>query len=237
MIFRAKQKTNFTIVPNKSINDDGLSLRSKGLLLYLLSKPDNWNVNLVHLASVCNEGKSAIRVSLNELIEKGYIKREQLRDDTGKMTGYQYDVYDTAKSTVVRKTDDGKPASGKPDAGNRTLISTDSNKNIETSNSTTNVVQAKPHGNDEITLIVKGFETAFGIEQPAKERKAAQWFRTKYGVETTINGFMAVAQAQKQNSYIPRPATLTEFYRNKERIALRIKEMQNKPGGLTEITF
>lgn len=212
MIFRAKQKTNFTIVPNKTINDDTLSLRSRGLLLYLLSKPDNWNVNLEHLAKVCNEGKSAIRGSLNELIESGYIKRQPLRNDSGRMAGYQYDVYDTKRSTVVRKTDDGKPASGKPDAGNRTLISTDSNKNIGTSNSTTNVVEPKAHGNADINLIIKSFEDTFGIKQAGRERRAAQWLRSKGSPDELAKLFEATAAAQASDKYCPRTPTVTKFY-------------------------
>ena len=212
MIFRVKQKTNFTIVPNKAINDEGLSLRAKGLLLYLLSKPDNWNVNLEHLASVCNEGKSAVRVALTELINHGFVKRQQVRDNNGKMNGYQYDVYDSKQSTVVRKTDDGKPASGKPSSGNRTLIRNIDNKNIETSNSTTNVVEPKAHGNPEINQIVKSFEAAFGIKQAASERKAAQWLRSKGSPEQLAALFNATADAQAHDKYCPRTPTLTKFY-------------------------
>lgn len=210
MIFRVKQKTNFTIVPNKTINDEGLSLRSKGLLLYLLSKPDNWNVNLEQLANVCNEGKSAIRVSLNELIDAGFIRREQQRDKTGRMVGYQYDVYDTKRSTVVRFSDDGKPASGKPDAGNRTLIRNIDNKNIETSNSTTNVVHTVG-GNEEINAIVTGFNQTFNVDYK-QDRRYAQHFRRKYGVEKTLAMFTWTAAAQAIDRFCPRTPTLKDFW-------------------------
>lgn len=236
MIFKTKHKTDFTIIPNKTINDSDLSLRSKGLLLYLLSKPDNWNVNLVQLSTVCNEGKSAIRTSLNELIDKGYINREQLRDKTGKMVGYQYDVYDTSRrSTVVRKTDDGKPASGKPDAGNRTLISTVANKKVITSNITTNVVKAKPERNEEVESIVTGFNKAFNVDHK-QDRRAAQWFRQKYGVDVSLVMFTKTAQAQTNDKYCPRTPTLKDFWYAIPKLQDYFRR-QEQNTNVTEITF
>jgi hypothetical protein len=38
-----KYVRNYTQVPNDIINDKRLSLKAKGLYLFLVSKPDNWD--------------------------------------------------------------------------------------------------------------------------------------------------------------------------------------------------
>ena len=42
--------TNFTVVPNQILNDGRISFRAKGLLVYILSKPDHWRTTTSHLA-------------------------------------------------------------------------------------------------------------------------------------------------------------------------------------------
>ena len=45
MIIRAQRRETFTVVNNTAINDNRLSFRAKGVLVYILSKPDNWRVS------------------------------------------------------------------------------------------------------------------------------------------------------------------------------------------------
>jgi hypothetical protein len=44
MIIRRKVNRHFTTVPNEPVNDEGLSFEALGLLTYLLSRPDDWQV-------------------------------------------------------------------------------------------------------------------------------------------------------------------------------------------------
>ena len=51
---------NFTQVPNQIINDERVSLKAKGLYLYFVSKPDNWQFSLNGMASQLKESKPSI---------------------------------------------------------------------------------------------------------------------------------------------------------------------------------
>jgi hypothetical protein len=53
MIVRVQKekRLRFTIISNMPIEDGRLSSESLGLLTYLLSKPDNWEVSIRHLPS------------------------------------------------------------------------------------------------------------------------------------------------------------------------------------------
>lgn len=83
-IFRKKSTENFTTLTNKCIQDNSLSFEARGLLHYLLSKPDNWEVRKEDLiAQSPNGGDYVIRRILKELETAGYIYRKKMRNSDG----------------------------------------------------------------------------------------------------------------------------------------------------------
>lgn len=76
-IVRVAERPRYTVVDNRPIEDPALSFRALGLLVYLLSKPDHWEVSYRHLATVKAEGQHAVRATLAELETAGYLVRER----------------------------------------------------------------------------------------------------------------------------------------------------------------
>jgi len=77
--------TGFTIMANETIRDATLSYKARGLLLYLLSLPDDWTVSSEHLARVSErDGRDAVRTGLDELEQAGYLKRWRHQDERGR---------------------------------------------------------------------------------------------------------------------------------------------------------
>ena len=73
-------QTNFTIISNDILQNDKLSLAAKGLLLELLSRPPDWDVNVVQLTR--ETAKSlAIRTLLRELEREGYYTARKYSRD------------------------------------------------------------------------------------------------------------------------------------------------------------
>lgn len=76
-------ESDFTIVPNQTINDK-LSWAARGMLLYLCSKPDDWEVNITDLVnqttgSAKRSGRDAVRKIMDELVDCGYMRKTQNR--------------------------------------------------------------------------------------------------------------------------------------------------------------
>jgi hypothetical protein len=82
----------FTIVINKIINYELLSLKAKGLYLFIASKPSGWNFSIPGIASQNKESKDAIRTGLKELEIYGLLVRTLLKSEGGKFGGYRYTV-------------------------------------------------------------------------------------------------------------------------------------------------
>jgi uncharacterized phage protein (TIGR02220 family) len=78
----ARPDSNFYIL-NKSISEDRrLSWAARGLLIYLLGKPDNWEVSIQSLVNETSDasranGKTAVYAILKELINAGYVSRKK----------------------------------------------------------------------------------------------------------------------------------------------------------------
>ena len=128
-----KKKTeNFTILDNTLFKDESISWKAKGLLAYLLHLPNDWQIYLEDLKNRSTDGIDSTRSAMNELIEKGYIERQELRE-LGKFKGYEY--------TVLEKPISVKPKTEKPISDNPTLISTKENKllNVKSTNKTNTV--------------------------------------------------------------------------------------------------
>lgn len=79
----ARPNRNFLIVDNATVRDERLSLRATGLLVRILSRPDNWRSDYRSLARECKEGQAAIRSALKELRQAGYIVQTKHQDDKG----------------------------------------------------------------------------------------------------------------------------------------------------------
>lgn len=84
MIIRSNRPPDhFTVINNQVINDDSLTYRARGILIYLLSKPDGWHTSAERLSSADTEGRDAIRTCLKELQEAGYMQLIKRQDDLG----------------------------------------------------------------------------------------------------------------------------------------------------------
>ena len=89
----AKYQTDdpFTRIPNAAINS-GLSLKGLGLLVFMLSKPDGWNFTERGLMSQLGTGRHALASAMDELIQRGYVRRVTVTQDN--MRRWITEVYD-----------------------------------------------------------------------------------------------------------------------------------------------
>ncbi len=100
----SKNKDNPYVMMNKEfLSDSKLSWRAKGMLSYLLSKPDNWQVNPNDLIKKSKDGRDAVYACLNELIEFGYIQRNKIRNDKGHFSHIEYLVFEVSKTSMDTK--------------------------------------------------------------------------------------------------------------------------------------
>ena len=78
---RIAKRDRFTVVDQRTVNDDRLSFRARGILVWLLDKSDGWRVDSEQLAAAAKEGRDAVRTALNELVAAGYIVRIKEQDE------------------------------------------------------------------------------------------------------------------------------------------------------------
>lgn len=81
MITRSPRRQTYTIIDNEIMNDERLKADAVGVLVYLLSKPDNWRVRSSHLMARFGCGRNKIYQMLKQLREFGYA--EYTRSHTG----------------------------------------------------------------------------------------------------------------------------------------------------------
>ncbi|AEB77662.1 DnaD domain protein [Clostridium botulinum] len=107
-----KDKQNPYMMINKSfIYDARLSLKSKGLMSYFLSRPDNWEFYQTEIKKHTTDRDRAISSAIQELITCGYIKRNSKRGEHGKFKGgYDYEVYETPIDVDSPKLQNAEPA-------------------------------------------------------------------------------------------------------------------------------
>lgn len=114
-IFRAKRKVNFTTVDNAAADDAGLSWEALGVLFYVLTKPDDWEVKTSHLIRFRKGGRDRMQRIMRELQAGGFMRTAYQRDAAGRITSTYYEVTDSPDLIASRKPE--KPADGK--TGNR----------------------------------------------------------------------------------------------------------------------
>jgi hypothetical protein len=122
------------------IEDRRLSWEALGLLVYLLSRPDDWTVNVRHLARL-GRGASRDKIYriLRELSAAGYAHERVIRQDDGRYASREWLITDEPSGIPdTAQPEQAKPDEAVPDRGNATLPNTDSdlsiNKKLSSSN-------------------------------------------------------------------------------------------------------
>lgn len=94
MIRTAKRENPFVQLDKFFIEDPKLSFEAKGILAYVLSKPDDWTIRKNDLVKRSASGKTRIETALLELMASGYLNWYQIRDNDGTFGDWVYDVYE-----------------------------------------------------------------------------------------------------------------------------------------------
>mgnify|MGYP006889527210 CR=1 FL=1 len=82
-----RKKHNFSIIDNSGANDEELSYKAKGILWYLLTKPEDWKVSMKDIEKRSpKEGRDAIASGFKELEDSGYAVRWKVRNSNGRFS-------------------------------------------------------------------------------------------------------------------------------------------------------
>ena len=94
MIYRLeKEKGQFMQVHKQLIDDSNLTTNAKAILIYMLSKPDEWQFFELDITKHFKDSMNIIRKGIKELIDKGYINRDKFKNTKGKFV-YLYDIFE-----------------------------------------------------------------------------------------------------------------------------------------------
>ena len=135
-IVRTKREHNYTIVSNKVYDKNQLSWQAMGLLGYLLTKPDNWQVVVSELVNATKNtkkptGREGVYNIINELKEKGFISVVKNSDGSTDYTVYDEPIQQLNHENPNQaepnqgKPNQAEPNQGKPNQAEPTLINTD----------------------------------------------------------------------------------------------------------------
>jgi hypothetical protein len=134
-IIRApRPERNFYILDKRISENARLSWSARGLLIYLLGKPDNWQVSVEHLckqtaAARIRTGRDGVYALLKELESVGYVRRKQKRSADGK--GFGEIDYLVSEIVLPAQTDTRNADTLHADTAEPTLASTEEEPRIE----------------------------------------------------------------------------------------------------------
>lgn len=98
---RFERKGGFTVLPNATLRDPRLSLKTKGLFAVMYSLPDDWDFSIAGLAAINGVGKDAIRGALQEMEGAGYLVREaQSHGARGKFSASVYIIHEESRAPI-----------------------------------------------------------------------------------------------------------------------------------------
>jgi len=110
-ITRKAGRKQWVVIDKTAAHDASLSWKAKGLLLYMLSMPDDWEFYVSELKNHASDGRDSTASGLKELERAGYLVKTKRRDEEGKFQGYDYNLFETPLA------ENGKPVNGKPENG------------------------------------------------------------------------------------------------------------------------
>lgn len=211
-IIRAPRPEGNFYLLSKTISEDGrLSWAARGLLVFLLGKPDHWEISVAHLrgetaTSAKPTGRDGVYGLLQELINAGYVQRHQGRQDNGLLGEINYLV---SESPLPAQPLPASPDTAQPYPANPTLVSIEGKQGLKKAVRTEN-----PSGNSVDPL--EGFERFWKLYPNGKGKQEAvvAWKKLKPDADLRQTLFAALANhcvsrdwTKDDGQYVPMAST------------------------------
>jgi len=119
----AHRRDPYVVIDRRALEDTRLSWAARGLLGYLLAKPDDWTLRIGDLRKRGDLGRDALYKHLKLLQQVGYVQRRLTRDPHGQVTGVEYLVFEVPKALFPEKPDTATPDTAQPFPANPTVLS------------------------------------------------------------------------------------------------------------------
>ena len=140
-VIKNKTQGRYVNVYKGIVEDKELKLIDRGLLVTMLSLPDQWHFSINGMCAILPDGRDSIQKSLQRLEERGYLSRVQGKDDNGKFGTNIIEVREIPILPCTENPDTVNPDTEKPHTENlQQLINNkyttkELNKNIYSSKS------------------------------------------------------------------------------------------------------
>ena len=222
---RVVKSKNYTVMDNEFLRRDDLSWRAKGILAYILTLPDDWNINLNEVMRHATDGKHSFRSGWGELQEAGYVYRYPVKDEkTKRILRWETIVKESVNLAVETSEPHSdlphleKPYLEKPYLENQTLLSTDNTKYLNIQSTDSESEAAAPKSTEEprnFKEIVNYLNDKTGKNFSYKTSKTRKLIEARYNEGFSTKDFKKVIdikcdewlESKKMSQYL-RPQTL-----------------------------
>ncbi|SFK05280.1 MULTISPECIES: helix-turn-helix domain-containing protein [unclassified Bacillus (in: firmicutes)] len=202
--FRVSKNKNYTTINNTGLRDERLTWKAKGILVYILSLPDDWVFYMEEIAKHSKDGIASLKAGMKELKECGYVKRFPIKGEDGKIHKWETIIYEVPQ--VEKPQVEILPMENLP-VENELLLST----NIPSTNNTNSAQKKSLRKNvsesysDEFEQLWKIYPKRIDKKQGYKSFKAAN---KKHSFEIILFG------VKGYGDYIKRNGTETKFVKH-----------------------
>lgn len=88
-------QNRYGIAPNELLNNPDISLKAKGMFVFIQSKPEGWSFSVERICLQTKDAKDSVKSALKELEDVGYLKRNSAKNEDGTWGGYDYLLSDS----------------------------------------------------------------------------------------------------------------------------------------------
>lgn len=112
-IVRINKEDKYFSASNEPFNDDRLMWETRGLIGYLLSKPNHWTIRIDDLLKRGPGGRDKVRKMLRDAQTHGYLNRQRITKTDGTFD-WLWDIYESPSINPAIQTSGGFSVTGQP---------------------------------------------------------------------------------------------------------------------------
>jgi len=226
----------FLMTSRKTIRDAEISFGARGLLIYLLSFPDDWVVLHSHIIKTQNIGGKALSTLINELMIAGYCQRSRERLSNGQWGPYNYFLsefkiflpdakkesgnnnFNPLREAPLQDSLNQTPLAGAAGAGtkNNSAIQEES---ASEENAAATLDSDKDPNSEDAKLLVKEVQDSGTNIKPVEIERWIKYYGVKYTYRTIAKCFIERDLKNKSNAaaYVQRALSDNYFEYKKEK--------------------